>query len=138
MSIVYCISCLDNNKKYIGSSSNFDKRIYHHFYQPYYEEGNTPLKKDIIKYKPERFVYGIIEEVREEERFEKEKYYIEKYNTIEEGYNIMKPSNTKKEYYLDNQESIREYQREYQKEYRKRVDRKEYMKEYYRKRRLKK
>jgi len=137
MSFVYCISCLENNKKYIGSSSNFDRRIYHHFLPLYFEEGNTPLKKDIIKYKPHKFVYGIIEEVTEEERFEREKYYISKYNTFEEGYNIRIPSQTKREYQQKNKEKLREYQRGYNKEYRKKVDRKEYMKEYYRKRRCK-
>jgi group I intron endonuclease len=134
---IYCIHCLSTGKKYIGSSSDFDRRIYHHFLPYYFEECNTPLKKDIIKYKPEMFVYGIIEEVTEEERFEKEKYYMSKYNTIEDGYNMRIPIKSKGEYYLKHQEKIREYQREYQKKYRQKKSRKEYMKEYYRKRKLK-
>lgn len=90
MNIVYCIVCLKNNKKYIGSSSwSLKKRVKQHFYSCNQNIGGNPLYEDMVKYGEEGFIWGIIEEV--ENHKERETYWVNKYNTIEEGYNIRNP-----------------------------------------------
>ena len=88
---IYKIENLINHKKYIGKANNINKRFGEHkrlaFYptEPSY---NYPLYKAIRKYGLNNFDFSIIEECKESELNEKEKYWIDFYNTYKgEGYN---------------------------------------------------
>lgn len=78
--------------KYIGQTNNLKYRIkQHNEYDPYNKnakEYNYPLSKAIRKYGAEAFEIKILEEnLTNEEASEREKYWIEKYNTCNKGYN---------------------------------------------------
>lgn len=75
-----------NHKKYIGQSLNIERRRKEHLKQPsLYSKFDQYLKK----LGEEAFNFTILEECTVEELDDKEKYWIEYYNTIEEGYNLV-------------------------------------------------
>lgn len=82
-----------NGKIYIGQSINISKRIYEHKYKAFCKEDisyNSAIHSSLRKYGIENFTFEIIEECLIEELDEKEKYYIEYFNTISpNGYNIL-------------------------------------------------
>lgn len=84
---VYQITSLNNNKKYIGITNNFNRRIAEHksFHNP-----ESLIDKAIQLDGQDKFKYEIIEECSSyDELFEKEKYYISLYNTrFPNGYNL--------------------------------------------------
>lgn len=100
---VYCLECLINNKKYIGSCLDFTKRKSIHFNHLKNNKANKLLQEDYNKYGVENFSFYIIEEIRNTELFcERENYWMDYYKTyipkygIEFGYNSRKayiPSN---------------------------------------------
>jgi len=98
MSIIYCLSCLDTGKKYIGSTrKNLDWRVGIHY--SHAKTLNTKLYTAMKQYK---FVYGLVEEVEEDNRYERESYWVKKFNTINDGYNTRMPRGDKtfrKNYY---------------------------------------
>ncbi len=85
--VIYCFHCIFNGKKYIGKSINLSSRLGRH---------RTNVKNNVTtkfytavrKYGWDGFIFGIIEECEEFKLDEKEIYYIEKYNTLSEGYNM--------------------------------------------------
>lgn len=88
---IYCITNLYNNKKYIGKSIDIIRRYREHC--SHYEHTRTPdkpLYRAMEKYGIEAFSLSIIEECNKEELNEKEKYWIQFYNSDnrEKGYNI--------------------------------------------------
>ena len=93
-SFVYCIHCLLTGKKYIGSSKNLIQRIKGHYKPSQWKSKKTPLYDDMILYGKEHFIWGVLEKVEEEEMLDREKYWIQKYNTIVEGYNQFRPYRT--------------------------------------------
>lgn len=90
---IYKIVNKINNKVYIGQSINIDKRIKEHFWKSQCEKDvsyNSALHNAIRKYGKENFEWEIIEECEIEEIDEKEKYYIQFYNSLApNGYNIL-------------------------------------------------
>jgi len=110
MCIIYCIHCYETNKKYIGSCEDLDRRIHQHFRPSTKNHCNNILYEDIEMY-PDKFVYGVIEEVDTHMRYIRERYWIEYYDTIQYGYNISLPK------YTLTEEDKREYFREYNKTY---------------------
>lgn len=88
---IYKITNLENNKCYIGLSNNIEKRWKEHISNAYNCDDinfNNPLYQDIKKYKVDSFIFEILEECEQNLLSEKEKYYIEKYNSfIPNGYN---------------------------------------------------
>lgn len=85
---IYMITNLINNKKYIGCSTNIYERWLHHQYEandnkqkPY----NYSIHKAFRKYGLNNFKFEIIEETNN--CFEREKYWIQYYDTYNNGYN---------------------------------------------------
>lgn len=88
MKYIYIIKNKINKKSYIGVTNNFERRIKEHF-QSSSRPTNKFLKKDIDLYGMKNFEYGILEKINDSETSEKEKYWINKYQTFKEdkGYN---------------------------------------------------
>ncbi len=79
-----------NGKRYIGKSVNFQARYKKHKYAKYY---NTYFHNAIRKYEFENFEWSILEEnLPINLLIERENYWIDYYNTLEEGYNLRKDS----------------------------------------------
>lgn len=91
--IVYKVTNLKNNKIYIGiTQNNLAIRKSEHYREARYNEkwGKfTKFHNALLKYKEEDFLWEIQDDTanNKEELFEKEKYYIKKYNSFENGYN---------------------------------------------------
>lgn len=86
---IYKIENKISKKCYIGLSINIEKRIKDHFSKAFIKdkEYNKSLYRAIRKYGKENFNSTILEECLQEELFEKEIYYINKYNSYYNGYN---------------------------------------------------
>ena len=83
--IIYKTTNLVNGKFYIGKQATATK---------WYLGSGTALKAAIKKYGRENFKKEVLEEVSTlDELAEREKYWIEKYNALEEGYNIAEGGN---------------------------------------------
>lgn len=90
---IYCITNKINNKKYIGSTNNPNRRKKEHFNAAYWQSArsyNYPLQKAIRKYGEESFFFEILEECEEKIVAEREKEWIIKFNSLTNigyGYN---------------------------------------------------
>ena len=87
MGRIYFIYNIISKKGYVGQTIQpLYKRIYQHFYQA--KKGvNTPLYYALRKYSRETFEIRLIEECEKFSLDEKEQYWINYYNTFNEGYN---------------------------------------------------
>lgn len=85
---VYKITNNLDKKSYIGISVNIEKRWNAHK-NPYNwsREANKILYRAFVKYGIQNFSFTVLEECSVEELEEKEKYYIEMYDTYKNGYN---------------------------------------------------
>ena len=85
---VYKITNKLNDKCYIGISVDIESRWKDHkkLYN-WKREPNKVLYQAFVKYGLENFTFEILEECQIVELGEKEKYYIEKYNSYKDGYN---------------------------------------------------
>lgn len=81
---IYKITNLINQKVYIGQSINIEKRWQDHCATV----DNCAIHRAIQKYGKENFVFEILEECDLSMLNEKEIYYIEKYNSYYDGYNM--------------------------------------------------
>lgn len=90
---IYSFVNKQNGKRYIGQSINiFDRQAQHKYrYYNLSDSGyNMPIHLAFRKYGWDSFDFEIIEECSILELDEKERYYIEKYNTISpNGYNLL-------------------------------------------------
>lgn len=90
---IYKITNKINNKIYIGQSIDIKRRWSEHKSRANEKDTNCynkPLYRSIRKYGIENFNFEIIEECKVEELNEKEKYYIQLFNSlIPNGYNIL-------------------------------------------------
>ena len=87
---IYKITNLINGKSYIGQSKNITTRWRRHRTSAYNKNDCSyeyPLYRAIRKYGLENFSFEILEECLVKELDEKERFYIEKFNSFEEGYN---------------------------------------------------
>lgn len=87
---IYKITNLINNKCYIGQSVNIKERWKNHrtaSHNPNDEGYDYPLYRAIRKYGLENFSFEVLEECKTEELNNKEKYYIDFYNSYKDGYN---------------------------------------------------
>lgn len=85
---IYKITNLLNQKSYIGKSNDIDRRWSQH--KSPYEWSRQPdssLYLAFQKYGLDNFKFEIIEECKVEELGEKEKYWVEYYDTFYNGYN---------------------------------------------------
>ena len=82
--VVYCITNAINDKKYIGiTTRTIEQRFKEH------KEADSYIGKAIRKHGVENFEIEIIDEaLTKEELCDNEIYWIEKYNTFNEGYNL--------------------------------------------------
>lgn len=86
---VYIIKNKINGKKYIGSSINTKNRINAHLNALRKGKGFKNLQKDFNKFGEHNFEFATIEMVFDkDELLKREDYYIDKYNTLERGYNV--------------------------------------------------
>lgn len=92
--LVYKITNLVNNKCYIGSTNNFERRMNEHFNSARLsslQSYNFPLQKAIRKYGPEKFKCEILEDdISAENIADRERYYIELFHSLasdHSGYN---------------------------------------------------
>lgn len=84
---IYKIENLINGKLYIGQSKNIESRWKQHLSElNNHTHHNYKLQRDWIEYGNEAFKFSILEGY--ESLDDKEKYFIEKYSSIENGYNL--------------------------------------------------
>ena len=88
---IYKITNKMNGKSYVGQSIDIKTRWRNHCstaYNPNEHSYNNPLYRAIRKYGIENFSFEILKECNVNELNELEQFYIEKYNTFFEGYNL--------------------------------------------------
>ena len=84
---IYCIENRLNHKKYIGQSIDISRRWMQHKQQNMIAR-DTFLYNAIKKYGIESFDFYILEECNEEILNEREMFWIEYYDTFQNGYNM--------------------------------------------------
>lgn len=88
MKIIYLRTNLVNGKKYIGQTKDL-KRRERDWRKLKTNYSNKELNEDRIKYGLDNFKIEVLETCENEEGDKKERYYIEKYNTLSpNGYNM--------------------------------------------------
>ena len=91
---IYKITCLYNNKIYIGSSKNIPKRWKRHISNlKNNTHVNIHLQRSFNKYGINFFSLDIIENCSIELLLEKEQYYLDNIKPYKHGFNISKGSN---------------------------------------------
>lgn len=86
---IYKITNQINGHSYIGLSTHIEDRWnYHKTPYNWKREKDKSLYKAIIKYGIDNFNFEVLEECSLEQLSEREKYYIEKYDTFYNGYNM--------------------------------------------------
>ena len=92
LGFIYCISNYINSKKYIGQTHySIQKRWQEHKYDSSSNKcANRPLYNAIKKYGIDNFYIEQIEEVSDEKLNEREIYWIEYYDSFNNGYNATK------------------------------------------------
>ena len=87
---IYKYQNLINNKIYIGQTIDIKQRIREHRYEAFnYNRDNCIFHKALRKYGEDNFSFEILEECSKKELNEKEKYWINYYNSeIPNGYNM--------------------------------------------------
>ena len=88
---VYKITNKVNGKMYIGGSTNLKLRKIDHF-KPYRINRlrHLPIYEAMLEHGRENFEFEVIERTTEEDLNTREEYYIDKYNTVEDGYNVVR------------------------------------------------
>ena len=85
--VIYCFHCLVNGKRYIGKSICISRRLNRH-HRNVKDGVLTKFYNAVRKYGWDNFIFGIIEECDENILDEREIFYIQKYKTLNEGYNM--------------------------------------------------
>jgi group I intron endonuclease len=88
--IIYCLHCVSTGKKYIGQTkASLERRLIGHRHKAKESgvDSKSKLYAQISKTGWNDFICGIIEEFPLKDLDEKEIYYIEKYNTYQDGLN---------------------------------------------------
>lgn len=89
MAIVYVVTNIQNGKKYVGTTQrSIDVRFKEHCKDSKTDRcKDRPLYSDMNKYGIDSFVAECLEECSDDERFERESYWIDKLDTHFNGYN---------------------------------------------------
>lgn len=92
MPYIYQIKNKSSGKSYIGCTNRDDvkKRWREHKYHVNKKGGSRLLKEDFKKYGIDDFEFRVICICFEENMYDYEKEYIKKFNSIDQGYNILK------------------------------------------------
>lgn len=89
---IYSITNKINNKKYIGVTKDLDTRKRKHFWElKNNRHSNEKLQRDYNVFGASAFEVEILEELKyatKKEGFKKEVFYIGKYNSCDDGYNM--------------------------------------------------
>lgn len=86
---IYKIINIINNKEYIGSSCNLQKRKNNHFLLLRKNKHHSKkLQNAYNKYGVDNFVFEILEICDKEQCIEREQYYIDLYEVYKKGYNM--------------------------------------------------
>jgi group I intron endonuclease len=86
---IYAITNSLNNKRYIGSSANIFHRLKEHRYLlQKNKHTNGKLQNAWNKYGGEIFLFNILEMIPINKLIKKEQYWIDKINSVKNGYNI--------------------------------------------------
>lgn len=89
MAYIYCIKNDVNDKLYIGKTIyTIDQRFKQHIRDAYNHKCNSKLHRAILKYGEKHFYPVLIEKCSNDEVYEREKYYIQLYDSVKNGYNI--------------------------------------------------
>lgn len=151
MNKVKCIYAIKDKRSdkviYVGQTVNFKKRKEHHLY-----DNNRPIDIYIVQQHRENFDIYILEELpkdlSKEEMRNREQYYIDFYDTYNNGFNMRQSGNISlfnvqeynkernKKWYENNRIYVNERARQYRENNREKYD--EYQREYQRQYRLKK
>lgn len=100
LSGIYKIYCKETDKYYIGQSVDVKNRINQHLRELKNKTHiNRQLQEDFNNYGEKSFIFEKIKDVEEEFLNIFEKYYMEYYNSIEEGYNVIPMNNLIKDKY---------------------------------------
>ena len=83
---IYCITNIQNGKRYVGQSRNIEKRFKQHLIDD--KKINTKLGKDILIFDKSVFALTILEECEINLLDEREKYWIAKLGTFPDEYNM--------------------------------------------------
>ena len=117
--VIYCVDNLITNKKYIGQAISYrtikgkkikhglDGRIKNHFKDA--QNGKMCCPKfynSIVKYGKDNFKFDVIEICSLEQLNEKETFYIKKFNTVNDGYNILYSNSNDIKKYEDKHDMI--------------------------------
>lgn len=85
---IYIIRCLVNGKVYVGQSVNFKGRKNSHLCDLRTNRGIQKLQDDWNTYGEESFEFVLLEQIDDKnKRNEREKFYIQKFSSITDGYN---------------------------------------------------
>ena len=82
---IYKITNKETGKSYIGQSNDINRRFKEH--QTVGEKSRIPVDIAIQKYGKDSFLYEVIEECNIEELNQRETYWIQYFNTVNNGYN---------------------------------------------------
>ena len=89
---IYKILNIVNKKVYVGSTADFTFREQEHFYRLEKRfHHNVKLQNAFNKYGRQNFVFEIIEECSEIQLIERELFWTEKLDSIDNGYNLVLP-----------------------------------------------
>jgi len=87
---IYCIENIENNKKYVGQATTIEQRLITHTKKLNNNNHiNEHLQSSYNKHGKEKFIFYVLEECETEALTEKEQFWINYYNTLNNnfGYN---------------------------------------------------
>lgn len=90
MGYIYSITNKINGKKYIGQTNNYKKRWWEHknsFNKEHRKDYSSRKNAAFRKYGVENFLFEVLEEVEDSKMDERELYYIEFFDSFNNGYN---------------------------------------------------
>lgn len=94
---IYKINNIKTNLVYIGSSNNLKKRLHRHFYELSHNiHKNYKIQNDFNSFGLDSFDVKILityKNISIQKLREQEQYYIEKYNSLQNGYNLVPVDN---------------------------------------------